>query len=167
MCVGSGGWANIIEKFKKAKSYCDRPFEVRYQGRTKKIIPIKGEWIGDHLNGGDSEPCDELLISHAKTLRPPICRMLHWTPSLPILPISATSSMRNSWISVTSGSENWLVRTPRHSMLDSTRTPDELTGNVDMGRGLDHFTEGLSAVFQTHVEGLKTRRAIGIHLPPQ
>ncbi len=30
MCVGSGGWANIIEKFKKAKSYCDHPFEVRF-----------------------------------------------------------------------------------------------------------------------------------------
>ena len=36
MCVGSGGWANIIEKFKKAKAYCSHPFEVRYQGRSKK-----------------------------------------------------------------------------------------------------------------------------------
>jgi hypothetical protein len=27
----------------------------------------------------------------------------------------------------------------------STRNPDELTGNVDMGRGRGHFTEGLSA----------------------
>ena len=23
ICIGSGGWANIIEKFRKAKSYCD------------------------------------------------------------------------------------------------------------------------------------------------
>lgn len=54
MCVGSGGWANIIEKFKKAKTYCISPFEVRYQGRKKKIIPIDKEWIGDHRNDSDS-----------------------------------------------------------------------------------------------------------------
>ncbi len=54
VCVGSGGWANIIEKFKKAKAYCDHPFEVKYQGRKKKNIPIIGEWIGDHLNGDGS-----------------------------------------------------------------------------------------------------------------
>jgi len=30
---------------------------------------------------------------------------------------------------------------------ESTRTPDELTGNVNMGRDLVHFTEGLSRVF--------------------
>jgi hypothetical protein len=56
MCIGSGGWANIIEKFKKAKAYCDHPFEVSHHGRSKKIVPIHGEWIGDHLNGGDSAP---------------------------------------------------------------------------------------------------------------
>ena len=38
---------------------------------------------------------------------------------------------------------------------DSTRTPDELTGNVDMGRGLDHFTRGISAVFQKMSKALK------------
>ena len=39
--------------------------------------------------------------------------------------------------------------------VDSTRTPDELTGNVDMGRGLDHFTDGLSSVFQHMAKALK------------
>ena len=32
ICIGSGGWANIIEKFRKAKAYCDSPFEIRHQG---------------------------------------------------------------------------------------------------------------------------------------
>jgi len=31
--VGSGGWTNIIDKYTKAKAYCARPFEVRYEGR--------------------------------------------------------------------------------------------------------------------------------------
>jgi putative DNA methylase len=51
LCVGSGGWANIIEKFRKAKAYCDSPFEIKHAGRKKEIIPIKGEWIGDNPNG--------------------------------------------------------------------------------------------------------------------
>src|SRR5690349_20540801 len=38
--VGSGGWANIIEKYTKAKTYCGRPFEVRYVGRKKSLVPI-------------------------------------------------------------------------------------------------------------------------------
>jgi len=38
---------------------------------------------------------------------------------------------------------------------DSTRTPHELTGNVDMGRGLIHFTEGISSVYQKMAAALK------------
>ena len=37
----------------------------------------------------------------------------------------------------------------------STRNPEELTGNQDMGRGLDHFAQGLSAVFQGMAAALK------------
>ena len=37
----------------------------------------------------------------------------------------------------------------------STRNPDELTGNITMERGLDHFTEGLSAVFRNMANALK------------
>ena len=39
--------------------------------------------------------------------------------------------------------------------FDSTRTPNELTGNVNMGRGIDHFTEGLSSVFKRMAKALK------------
>ena len=53
--VGSGGWTNIIEKYAKAKRYCDAPFEVRRQGAGKGAkavrIPVAGEWIGEGLNG--------------------------------------------------------------------------------------------------------------------
>ncbi|MDR1607156.1 MAG: DNA methylase, partial [Deltaproteobacteria bacterium] len=60
--TGSGGWLNIIEKFAKAKAYCDKPFEVRYQGTAKgerKVrTPIAGEWIGDTRNGGPKRELD-------------------------------------------------------------------------------------------------------------
>jgi len=37
----------------------------------------------------------------------------------------------------------------------TTRATDELTGNVTLGRGLEHFTEGLSAVFRHYGAALK------------
>jgi putative DNA methylase len=42
----------------------------------------------------------------------------------------------------------------------TTRNVNELTGNVTMERGLDHFTEGLSAVFRNMARALKTGRPL-------
>lgn len=42
----------------------------------------------------------------------------------------------------------------------STRNPDELTGNITMERGLDHFTEGLAAVFRNMAKALKPGRPL-------
>jgi phage FluMu protein Com len=50
--VGSGGWINIVDKYAKAKRWCDAPFEIR-QNRGRKIqVPITGEWIGEQRDGG-------------------------------------------------------------------------------------------------------------------
>ena len=37
----------------------------------------------------------------------------------------------------------------------TTRSADELTGNVTLGRGIEHFTDGLSAVFCHYAAALK------------
>jgi adenine-specific DNA methylase len=154
MCVGSGGWANIIEKFKKAKSYCDRPFEVRYQGRIKKIIPIKGEWIGDHLNGDDSGHGRVVDIScrNAASSRLPdasLDAVFTDPPYFDNVQYAELMDFCYVWLRKLVGQNS------KAFYADSTRTTDELTGNVDMGRGLDHFTEGLSAVFQQMSKALK------------
>src|SRR5438477_12876000 len=39
--VGSGGWSNIVDKYDKAKKYCDNPFEVRTRNGRKSFIAIK------------------------------------------------------------------------------------------------------------------------------
>jgi len=39
--------------------------------------------------------------------------------------------------------------------LTTTRTPDELTGNATMERGLAHFAEGISQVYRRMARGLK------------
>lgn len=154
MCVGSGGWANIIEKFKKAKAYCDHPFEVRYQGRSKKIIPIQGEWIGDHLNGDNSSPPRIVNIScqNAAACKLPdasLDAVFTDPPYFGNVQYAELMDFCYVWLRKLVG------RNSRAFSVDSTRTPDELTGNADMGRGLDHFTEGLSSVFQRMAKALK------------
>jgi len=154
MCVGSGGWANIIEKFKKAKAYCDNPFEVRHYGRKKKIIPIDKEWIGDHLNGSGSNHIRTVNIScqdaascdltdnslDAVFTDPPYFGNIQYAELMDFCYV---------WLKRLAGQASQAFNAV------STRNIDELTGNVDMGRDLGHFTEGLSAVYQRMSKALK------------
>ena len=155
MCVGSGGWANIVEKFKKAKSYCDNPFEIRYQGRSKTIVPINGEWIGDYLNGDDSAPARVVDIScqDAASCKLPdasVDAVFTDPPYFGNVQYAELMDFCYVWLRKLVGQNSSTFNS------DSTRTPVELTGNVNMGRGIDHFTEGLSSVFQRMARALKT-----------
>jgi hypothetical protein len=84
--VGSGGWFNIVEKFLKAKQYCEQPFEVIHQGGRKIRIPIRNEWIGEAYRlcfFGCQKPSNPVHLSPLPTtiiLSKPI---IHWRlPSL-------------------------------------------------------------------------------------
>lgn len=154
MCVGSGGWANIIEKFKKAKAYCDNPFEVRHHGRRKKVIPIDKEWIGDHLNGSSPVHIRTVNIScqdAASSDLPDNSLDAVFTDPPYFGNVQYAELMDFCYV--------WLKRLVGHTSQAfnavSTRNIHELTGNVDMGRDLGHFTEGLSAVFQRMSKALK------------
>ena len=154
MCIGSGGWANIIEKFKKAKSYCDHPFEVKFQGKTKKVIPIKGEWIGDHLDGNAATSQRRIDISckDAGTSNLPdgsLDAVFTDPPYFGNIQYAELMDFCYVWLKKIIGKGS-----PAFSKA-STRSPDELTGNMDMGRGLDHFTLGISKVFQKMSTALK------------
>ena len=154
MCVGSGGWANIIEKFKKAKLYCDNPFEVRHQGKSKKVVPIHGEWIGDDPNGNESRfpravnlSCENAAACKLKDAildgvftDPPYFGNVQYAELMDFCYV---------WLKKLIGREFPAFR------KKTTRTPDELTGNVDMGRNLAHFTEGISAVYRKMAAALK------------
>jgi len=153
-CIGSGGWANIIEKFRKAKSYCDNPFEVKYRGGKKEIVPIKGEWIGDHLNPDKNEKQRTIDIrceDAARAELPPASLDAVFTdpPYFGNVQYAELMDFCYVWLRRLAGPKH-----PEFKML-STRNPQELTGNEDMGRGIDHFTEGLSAVFQRMAVALK------------
>lgn len=155
ICVGSGGWANIIEKFRKAKAYCDLPFEIRHQGGRKEIIPIRGEWIGDTPNGKHMAKKRKVVLrcgDAAQVELPPasLDAVLTDPPYFGNVQYAELMDFCYVWL-------RRLINTDSETFAGlSTRNPQELTGNVDMGRGLDHFAQGLSYVFKKMAMALKS-----------
>ncbi len=153
--VGSGGWSNIVEKYFKAKSYCDKPFEIRHTGGRKVVVPIEGEWIGDRRNGDQRGV--ELQCQSATTadLEPAsLDAVLTDPPYFSNVQYAELMDFCYVWLRRLLGKEFAAFRAP------STRNPDELTGNVTLDRGLDHFTEGLAAVFGNMAKALKPGRPL-------
>jgi putative DNA methylase len=152
--VGSGGWTNIIDKYAKAKSYCDRPFEVRSQRGRKTLIYLPGEWIGDQRNDGSlSENRQVNLYCQSATSAdlPPnsLDAVLTDPPYFGNVQYAELMDFCYVWLRRLIGENGPIFKST------STRHPDELTGNLTMDRGLDHFTQGLSIVFQRMAKALK------------
>ncbi|MCC9077619.1 DUF1156 domain-containing protein [Litorilinea aerophila] len=153
--VGSGGWANIIEKFRKAKSYCDAPFEVRNKGRKKEIVPIPGEWIGDYHHSpleGEKRKIELICGDAAEADLPDNSLDAVLTDPPYFGNVQYAELMDFCYV--------WLRRlverdAPFAFLASSTRRPEELTVNEVMGRGLEHFTQGLSTVFRKMARALK------------
>jgi adenine-specific DNA methylase len=150
--VGSGGWSNIIEKYAKAKAYCDDPFEVRHEGKRKIKVPIEGEWIGESKNG--HSPSRQVMIYCGDaTLAdiPPqsLDAVLTDPPYFGNVQYAELMDFCYVWLRRLIGDNN-----PSFSK-ETTRHSGELTGNDNMNRGLEHFTEGLSVVFEKMTKALK------------
>ena len=151
MNVGSGGWTNIIDKYTKAKRYCDAPFEIQRRGSRNVKVPIDGEWIGDCLNGGrrrevaikcaDAAALDLAVNSlDAVFTDPPYFGNVQYGELMDFCYV---------WL-------RGLVGTKAEGFdRPTTRASEELTGNVTRARGLEHFTEGISSVYARIAEALK------------
>ncbi len=152
--VGSGGWSNIIEKYMKAKQYCLTPFETRHVGTRKVQVSIPGEWIGDSKE--NEEPRGVRLLCQSATttdLAPATLDGVFTDPPyFGNVQYAELMDFCYVWLRKLAG-----VIDPALITL-STRNQDELTGNVTMERGLDHFTEGLAAVFRNLAQALKPGR---------
>jgi hypothetical protein len=152
MNVGSGGWANIIEKYYKAKAYCDAPFEIRHEQGRKILVPVRDEWIGDRLNGALS-PVTRQVRLHSQSsmeadLQPgSVDAAFTDPPYYGNVQYAELMDFCYVWL-------RKLIDDPAFKH-HTTRAQQELTGNVNMERGLDHFTEGLSNVFQKMACALK------------
>jgi putative DNA methylase len=149
--VGSGGWSNIIDKYTKAKRYCNEPFEVRRGDTSKKQIPIAGEWIGECLNGRRTRSVNIRCSSSTTATLPPASLDAVFTdpPYFGNVQYGELMDFCYVWLQRLVGKES-----EGFDRL-STRALEELTGNVTRGRDLEHFTEGLSAVYSNMAKGLK------------
>ena len=149
--IGSGAWTNIIGKYAKAKRYCHEPFEVRRHGSRNMRVPINGEWIGEKLSGG--RLCQvSIRCENAKAVRlPPNSLDAVFTDPPYFGNVQYGELMDFCYV--------WLRRLVGEKAegfdRESTRTAEELTGNVTESRGLDYFTEGLAAVYSRMAEALK------------
>lgn len=157
--VGSGGWLNIIEKFAKAKRYCSAPFEIRIDGIRKIEVPMREEWIGEYRNG--TQPAEQrqvdLRCSDSSSTKLTGERFDAVFTDPPYFGnVQYAELMDFCYV--------WLRRLMAHDVPEfaklSTRHLNELTGNVSMGRGLDHFAAGMSQTFQRSVEQLKEGRPL-------
>ena len=144
--VGSGGWLNMTEKFTKAKNYCVQPFEIRHDGNRKVEVPIEGEWIGTYRNGlhraerrqvdlicGDSAALPGTNLFDGIFTDPPYFGNVQYAELMDFCYV---------WLRKLAGSTHPEFASP------TTRNAGELTGNINMGRDLVHFTEGISEIFR-------------------
>jgi putative DNA methylase len=149
--VGSGGWTNIIEKYARAKRYCDAPFEVRHDGKRKTVVQVKGEWIGE-------------TMPHARPRKITLRCASSTTADIPPGSLDAVFTDPPYFGNVQYGElmdfcYAWLRRIVGNEAegfdRESTRSPAELTGNVTEERGLAEFATGLASVYANAARALK------------
>lgn len=144
--IGSGGFRHFVQKYAKAKAYCEAPFEVRHEGGKKVRVPIQGEVIRANF-------VDELPRRTGRTAF--IRRQSATEAELPPGSLDGVFTDPPYYDNVQYAELMdfhyvWLRRAKAdypEFAAPSTRSPQELTGNLTLGRDLEHFTQGLSEVF--------------------
>ena len=149
--IGSGGWTNIVDKYAKAKKYCDAPFEVQQLGSRKIQVPIVGEWIGENRAGSRSRKVT-IAARVLPTLDLPAASLDAVFTDPPYFANVQYAELMDfcfTWLRklVGQGAEGFIQK--------STRAVDELTVNATEGRDLAHFTEGMARVYSAMAKALK------------
>ena len=150
--VGSGAWPNIIDKYAKAKRYCDNPFETQRHGSRNVRVHIEGEWIGEVFNNesGRREVSIQCADACEAKLEPESLDAVFTDPPyFGNVQYGELMDFCYVWLRRLIGSE------PEGFDRASTRAANELTGNVTESRGLDHFAEGLAAVYSNMAQALR------------
>lgn len=151
--IGSGGWANIVDKYAKAKSYCLAPFEIMHKNGNKLQVPIRGERIGERNSFEETEGRSvSLFCSSATTIDLPpgsLDAVLTDPPYFSNVQYAELMDFCYVWLRRLLNGEVEAFKTL------STRNANELTGNITMERGLKHFSEGLSQVFSRMAAAMK------------
>lgn len=149
--VGSGGWTNIIDKYVRAKRYCDHPFEIRRNGGRNSVVPIQGEWIGERLNGDKVRSVSIRCADAASVKLAPRSLDAVFTdpPYFGNVQYGELMDFCYAWLKKLVGNDHEGFDRP------SARAAEELTANETQARGLVYFTEGLAKVYRRMADALK------------
>lgn len=154
--VGSGSFRHFIAKYLRAKNYCLAPFETRRNGKKKKeIVPISSETVTAEFV--DSLPHENGRQAYLKATSARLLTLLPGTldgvftdpPYFSNVQYAELMDFCYSWLRLGLSDEFDQFRGT------TTQSTEDLTGNVTLGRGLEHFTEGLSIVFCHFASALK------------
>lgn len=153
--VGAGAFRHFVEKYLRAKLYCEAPFETRRSGKRKEIVPITGERIvAEVVRHFPAEGERQAQIAASPATEMPLA-----PGSLDGVFTDPPYFANVQYAELIDFNYVWLRQALREEFAEfapqTTRSSDELTGNVTLGRGIDHFTEGLSAVFSHYAAALK------------
>jgi hypothetical protein len=153
--VGSGAFRHFLDKYRRAKEYCKQPFETRHIGKRKKTVPISGEKL-------EAKFVDQLPSIHSREawINCRSAEMLSLPPnSLDGVFTDPPYFDNVQYAELMDFCYVWLKMALRDEFSafqpGTTRNPEELTGNDTMRRCLDHFTGGLSRIFQRYASALK------------
>lgn len=147
--VGSGGWSNIVQKYRKAKAYCEQPYEIRRVGSRKERVVTDGERIGE---GPDNRRRVSIrCMSGTNVDLPPqsVDAVLTDPPYFGNVQYAELMDFCYVWLRRLVGSETEGFR------RTTTRSPFELTGNQTAARGIEEFAEGLASVYRAMAKALK------------
>ena len=153
--IGAGAFRHFVEKYRRAKEYCQQPFETRQRGSRKELVPILGESIyAKQVKKFPRAEDRETWITQRSAERMPlkpssldgVCTD---PPYFDNVQYAELMDFCYVWLRLALEKEFEAFKAA------STKTFEELTGNEVMGRGLDHFTSGLSRVFCHYSGALK------------
>jgi adenine-specific DNA methylase len=153
--VGSGSFRHFVEKYLRAKQYCETPFEIRRRGKRKEVIFVTGEriqaqFVEDHPLTGERQawllamPATEVPLPSESLdgvfTDPPYFDNVQYAELMDFCFVWLRLGLRDE------------IPVFQHS---TTRSQAELTGNTTLGRGIEYFTAGLSQVLCRYAAALK------------
>jgi len=150
--VGSGAFRHFVEKYRRAKEYCEKPFETRHD---RSVVFISGERIRAEF----ADPASDVGEGQAILSAAPATQVLLKPngldgvftdpPYFANVQYAELMDFCYVWLRKGLGEECAAFR------AESTRNSRELTGNETLGRDLAHFTRGLSQIFRHYGAALK------------
>jgi hypothetical protein len=155
--VGAGGFRHFVEKYDRAKAFCERPFEtVKRNGGRKTIVAVEGERIAARLvsNLGDLHGQRSTLLKAGSIDDEDLGQnrfdgIFTDPPYFDNVQYAELMDFCYAWLRPLLRDEF-----PEFAQL-TTRSLQELTGNTTLGRDLAHFTKGLSRVFSSAAAALR------------